>query len=185
MSDLYDQETMLFDWLTACEKENIILCFKGDFDQDLVNAIVMLTEQERDVKNSSTVVRTRVFSTMVECMQNIRKYGAVSITGSDLKPGILIVCFKDGNYTVNAGNFVTTDEANALKERLDNLKTLPKEELKTLHKKVLTETNLTDKSGAGLGLISIARKADELNYQFRPVVNDMKFYSLQVNISNR
>ena len=185
MINPHEKESMLYDWITTCEKQDIILCFKGDFNQDLVNAIVMLTEQERDVQNSSTLVRTRVFSALVECMQNIRKYGAPSVIGSDLKPGIVIICLNKEGYSLNAGNFVTETEAESLKKRLDKLKTLSKEELKSLHKEVLTQTSLSEKSGAGLGLISIARKADNFNYQFRPVKDNMNFYTLLINIENR
>lgn len=176
---------LLYEWLTDCDKEDIILCFKGDFNQDLVNAIVMLTEQEPEMRSESAVVRSRVFSVLVECMQNIRKYGAQLSPGGDLKPGIVIVSCQNGSYTVSTGNFVTAAQAGALEKRLAELKTLSKEELKTLHKQVLSQTELSDKSGAGLGLISIARKGDGFSCHFRKCEKDISFYSLNVLISNQ
>jgi len=184
MAEATDKVTLLYDWLTDCDKENIILCFKGDFNQDLVNAIVMLTEQEPDVKNSSTLVRTRVFSVLVECMQNIRKYGAEVNADGDLKPGIVIVTFKEGAYTVGAGNFIDTADVPALQAKLDAVISLDKEQLKNLHKKTLSETQLSDKSGAGLGLISIARKCNSIRYNFRKLDGNRVFYSLHVRISD-
>lgn len=184
MAETGDKVTLLYDWLTDCDKENIILCFKGDFDQDLVNAIVILTEQEPDMKSGSTVVRTRVFSVLVECMQNIRKYGAEFNSGGNLKPGIVIVALKDGAYTISTGNFIAQDDIPALQQKLDRIKSLDKEQLKALHKKTLTETQLSDKSGAGLGLISMARKCDEVQYNFRKLDGNLHFYSLNVHISD-
>ncbi len=183
MFETQDKAAFLYNWLKECEKENIILCFHGDFNQDLVNAILLLAERGPDVQSSSTVVRARVFSVLVECMQNIRKYGAPT-AGSDLKPGIVIVCIDDKGYTLKTGNFIENVGMPMLKEKLDSVIKLNKDELKELHKKVLGETKLTEKSGAGLGLISIGRKSDGMGYVFKTIDDKTSFYSLDVFISN-
>lgn len=181
MEETQDKAMFLYNWMKECERENIILCFQGDFNQDLVNAILVLTERGPDIQSSPTVVRARVFSILVECMQNIRKYGAPTDTDNDLKPGIVIVCCKNGNYILKTGNFVSNSEVEPLRQKLDTIKSLNKEELKELHKKVLAETKLSEKSGAGLGLISIGRKSDEFSYQFQPL-DDTHFYTLNIGI---
>jgi hypothetical protein len=182
MVEAQDKATFLYNWLQECERENIILCFQGDFNQDLVNAILVLTERGPDIQGSSTVVRARVFSILVECMQNIRKYGAPTDSSADLKPGIVIVCCKDGNYVLKTGNFIADHEVESLKQKLDKVKSLNKEDLKVLHKKVLAETKLSEKSGAGLGLISIGRKCDGFIYQFKPGGGGTIFYTLEIDI---
>lgn len=183
MDQVEDKATFLYNWLKECEKEHIILCFQGDFNQDLVNAILLLAERGPEVQNSSTVVRARVFSVLVECMQNIRKYGSPTSV-SDLKPGIVIVCADDDGYILKTGNFVENTDIPNLKERLDTVIKLSKDELKELHKKVLAETKLSDKSGAGLGLISIGRKSDGMGYMFKTLDEKTSFYALDVRISN-
>lgn len=183
MVEVQDKATFLYNWLRECEKEHIILCFQGDFNQDLVNAILLLAERGPEVQNSSTVVRARVFSVLVECMQNIRKYGAPS-GSSDLKPGIVIVCIEKNGYLLKTGNFILDSEIPGLQKRLDEVQKLNKDELKDLHKKVLAETKLSEKSGAGLGLISIARKSDGMGYKFKPLNDGTSFYALDVYVSN-
>jgi hypothetical protein len=184
MVETEDKAAFIYSWLKECEKENIILCFQGDFNQDLVNAILLLTEKSPDAQNSATVVRARVFSVLVECMQNIRKYGAPNDGSGELKPGIVIVCTDKDGYMIKTGNFVDAHDVEPLKNRLDTLQKLNKDELKELHKKVLAETKLSEKSGAGLGLISIARKSDGMSYCFRTLNNDTSFYALDVHVSN-
>jgi len=183
MAKTEDKATFLYNWLKECEKEHIILCFQGDFNQDLVNAILLLAERGPEVQNSSTVVRARVFSVLVECMQNIRKYGS-PVNVSDLKPGIVIVCADADGYILKTGNFVENTDVQDSKARLDMVIKLSKEELKELHKKVLAETRLSEKSGAGLGLISIGRKSDGMGYMFKAVDEKTSFYALDVRISN-
>ena len=178
-----DRAVLLFNWFEQCEKENIILSFKGDFNQDLVNAILLLAEREPDVQSSSTVVRARVFSIMVECMQNIRKYGAVNDAGSEMKPGIILVCRDLSSYSLRTGNLIDNKEVDALRTRIEKVINLNKEELKTLHKKILSETELNDKSGAGLGIISILRKCDGFKYTFRKLNDRISFYSLEITVA--
>ena len=178
-----DRALLLFNWFEQCEKENIILSFKGDFNQDLVNAILLLAEREPDVQNSSTVVRARVFSIMVECMQNIRKYGAVNDAGSEMKPGIILVCRNQNSYSLKTGNLVMNDEVSALQSRIEKVIKLGKEDLKALHKKILSETQLSEKSGAGLGIISILRKCDGFEFSFRKLNDRVSFYSLNITVS--
>ena len=184
MVETQDKATFLYNWLRECEKENIILCFQGDFNQDLVNAILLLAERSPDAQNSATVVRARVFSVLVECMQNIRKYGSPNDGSGELKPGIVIVCVDKDGYILKTGNFVDQPDVEPLKQRLDTIQKLNKEELKELHKKVLAETKLSDKSGAGLGLISIARKSDGMGYTFRQLDDSTSFYALDVRVAN-
>lgn len=183
MVETQDKATFLYNWLKECEKEHIILCFQGDFNQDLVNAILVLAERGPEVQNSSTVVRARVFSVLVECMQNIRKYGSPA-SSSDLKPGIVIVCLDKDGYLLKTGNFVENNEIPNLKDRLDSVIKMNKDELKESHKKVLAETKLSEKSGAGLGIISIARKSDGMSYLFKSIDDKTSFYALDVYISN-
>src|SRR3989344_3285197 len=184
MVESHDRHKLAYDWIQVCEKENIIITFKGDFNQDLVNAILLIAEHEPDVVDSSTIVRTRVFSIMVECMQNIRKYAAANVGGGDLRPGIILVSMKNGSYNIRTGNLVENNNVFSPKEKLEKIQSLSKEDLKLLHKSVLKKTDLSDKSGAGLGLISIARKSDNIDYQFKQLNDSISFYSLEINLSN-
>jgi len=183
MVETQERAQLLFSWFEECERENIILSFKGDFNQDLVNAILLLAEREPDVQSGGTVPRARVFSIMVECMQNIRKYGAVNDQGSEMKPGIILVCRDKNGYAIRTGNLVNNAEVASLKERLEKIHPLNKEELKALHKNVLSETQLSDKSGAGLGLISMARKSDSFSFNFKKLNERVNFYSLDIFVS--
>ncbi|MFL5765737.1 MAG: SiaB family protein kinase [Bacteroidia bacterium] len=184
MAETDDRHTLAYEWTQVCEENNILVTFKGDFNQDLVNAILLITEQESGAAESSTVARTRVFSIMVECMQNIRKYSAGNAGSDDLTPGIILVSMKDGVYRVLTGNPVANANVPSLKEKLEQVRSLNKDELKQLHKSVLSTTSLSEKSGAGLGLISIARKADRLDYNFRKLDENISFYSLEISLSN-
>ena len=58
------------------------------------------------------------------------------------------------------------------------------EELKDMYKKQIKEGRISEKGGAGLGLIDIARKTEEpLEYQFLQLDQDSFFFILKVEIN--
>ena len=53
-----------------------------------------------------------------------------------------------------------------------------------MYKRQIKDGRLSEKGGAGLGLIDIARKTGEtLNYQFLPLDEDNYFFILKVEIN--
>jgi hypothetical protein len=64
---------------------------------------------------------------------------------------------------------------------------LDKDDLNALYKKQIREGSLSEKGGAGLGLIDIARKTGrQLDYQFLPLEDsDNYFFLLKVRIDSK
>ena len=70
---------------------------------------------------------------------------------------------------------------------IDNINKLNKDDLNALYKKQIREGSLSEKGGAGLGLIDIARKTGrQLEYQFLPLQdNTNHFFLLKVRIDSK
>lgn len=90
----------------------------------------------------------------------------------------------NGHYIISAGNLVETADGEALMQGLESLRQMDKAQLKAAYKEQLRrprETAAT--SGAGLGLIDIARKASEpLQSTLGPSINGRAFFSLRAVI---
>ena len=74
-----------------------------------------------------------------------------------------------------------------MKKSIDNINSLNKDDLNALYKKQIREGTLSEKGGAGLGLIDIARKTGrQLDYQFLPLEdNENYFFLLKVRIDSK
>ena len=71
-----------------------------------------------------------------------------------------------------------------LKEKLELVNSMDKDELKAYYKQVLSEGTLSSKGTAGLGMIDIARKSGEkLAYDFHQINDTTTFFSLAVKIA--
>jgi len=83
-----------------------------------------------------------------------------------------------------AGNPVQKSNVEKLTRTLERVNGLDKEGLKELYKDIIKNTTISEKGGAGLGFVDMARKSGEkLEYQFPEMNANYTFFCLRVNIS--
>ena len=102
----------------------------------------------------------------------------------DPKCGILVIeKGKDGEYKVITGNFVSAAKTKFLKEKIEKINSLSKDELKDMYKFILNHQKISAKGGGGLGLVDIARKTGKkMEYNFYPYNDKYVFFDLQILI---
>jgi hypothetical protein len=179
MENNWIDHNVCFDWYSELEKENLVLSFKGEFNHDLVKAILILTQQHRlDSKGPS-----RVFGVIVECLQNICKHGSPISKDNDLRSGIILMGKNKGEYIVGVGNFIANDKVDGLRNKYDKVNKMDEEGLRSLQQEILVNSSLTEEGNAGIGIIYMARKTEgEMKYNFRQVDDKFSFFSLQTRV---
>ncbi|MCK4662142.1 MAG: SiaB family protein kinase [Bacteroidales bacterium] len=160
------------------------LVYEGEFNHEIMKMFTSMAEKDMDKSNEERAVKRKVFHVMVECLQNLTKHSEEDKDDFRTGSGLFIVGKKENCYYVITANKIIEEKIVKLKDSLDNINSLNKDELKELFKKQIKEGRLSDKGGAGLGLIDIARKTGEkLEYQFLPLGNNIYFFLLKVKIS--
>ncbi len=176
----------VYDYFEKLDAENIMLSFKGDLTQELLNSILEIVEQKLVHLEAPSTTKKRVFNILIECLQNLfhhRNKNDETVKDS----AIIIMVAKNANgYSVISGNYVPSDSVDGLKDRIKEINGLDSVALKEMYKKVLSNGKYSDKGGGGLGIIDIARKSGEkLDYGFVPIDDFNSFFSLNVKISNK
>lgn len=174
-------------WLhSILQNKKIILAFEGGFTQSLTKNILALTEQRMNQIDEDQPIKKKVFNVMVECLQNICKHADEAEKPNDwINDGIFVIGKDPGGYFLVSGNFIRSDEVPILEAKISYVNSLEKEDLARLYKTKLQSTQLSEKSGAGLGLIDIARKSGQkLQYQFLKVDTKFSFYILTTKIDS-
>ena len=88
------------------------------------------------------------------------------------------------DYHVTTGNVIENDKIEELTAMLNHINGLDKEGLKQLYKSQMKEGRLSEKGGAGLGFIDIARKTgNKLEFHFLPIDESSSFFLLTSSIS--
>ncbi|MCO4785398.1 MAG: biofilm regulation protein kinase SiaB [Marinomonas atlantica] len=173
----------LFDLRKRFDNEKILLCFNGPISRSLIEEIGNALRNYMKSEQASPADALDVFAVYIELTQNIRHYAVASkLLGADT--ATVVVSYRDGHYHVSAGNIVRQEDGQRLMDQVVMLAALDKVELKKIYKEQLRKPrDVGATSGAGLGLIDIARKASA------PVVptlqlldNGTSYFSLSVQI---
>ncbi len=160
--------------------------YRGNFSQKISKKLLALAET--NVKNTAdrTSLKNKIYFVMVEGLQNVTKHrdkteDANTQQDSD---GMFAIQKSKDHYFITTGNIVQKEEENSLRPKLEQINILEMEDLKLLRKEILKKGKLSEKGGAGLGLIEMARKSGKkLLYEFEPVNEDSSFFYFRTEIS--
>jgi len=166
---------------------DVLMTFKGNISSELVSNVLEVVESKMDSHNESSKIRKKVYNVLVESLQNL--YHHIEVLPDvmkeeyDSKFGIMVVSRESGQYRISTGNFVTSDKVDVLKNKIDKINSMGKDELKDMYKFILNHQRLSEKGGGGLGLVDIARKTgNNLDYTFENYNDTYYFFNLDVFI---
>ncbi|MEN8120505.1 MAG: SiaB family protein kinase [Bacteroidota bacterium] len=189
MANLKDKKESLdfvYDFYVKMKKNNINLAYEGEITHQITKAFTSLTENNMVKEEDPNTVQKKVFHVMVECLQNISKHAENRnniVTSKDGR-GIFMVSKDELEYNVTTGNIIDNDKVPILREILENINKLDTLGLKKLYKQQIREGRLSERGGAGLGFIDIARKTGQkLIYSFLTVNEEKSFFVLTSTIS--
>lgn len=164
----------------AMVKDNLGYIYRGSFNDDITDSILEVTETSLKSDDHSSKIKKRVYAIMVEGLQNITRHqDAIQEFTPEHKSLFIIQRFKD-RYFITTGNIIESKHINNIKRLIKKINSLSKEELKVYYKKVLEEGSLSEKGGAGLGLIEMAKKSgNRLSFHFKTISTDLSYFYLQ------
>ncbi len=175
------------DYYSKLNGDDVLIAYKGNVTSELISNVLEVVEARMDDYSEDSKIRKKVYNVLVESLQNLYHHIDVLPPGMqeeyEEKFGILVVSRIGSKYKISTGNFVSTDKIDVLKNKIDKINTMSKEELKDMYKFILNHQRLSDKGGGGLGLVDIARKTgNPLDFSFHKYDEDFSFFNLDVYI---
>ena len=164
--------------------QKLILAFQGDFTQETTRSLLTMAGRRLDCAGEEAGVKRKVINIAVEALQNIVKHSNALVDGvMKSHAAIFLIGRDDHRYSVMSGNPVRTSTISKLKQNLKKINTLDKEELRQLYKAIIKNTTISEKGGAGLGFVDMARKSGtHLEYEFPEMSAEYAFFCLNVNV---
>ena len=151
----------------------IIFVKKIDFKILIVSLVIVTTND--------------IISLIVECLQNVyhhaenRMYENQTMYNKHKSAVILIGRNKENRLFISTGNFMPQSKCADLKDKIEHLNCMSREEMRRYHLEKLSTAKLSEKGGAGLGMIEIARRSEnQLQYAFKKVSDSISFFILSV-----
>lgn len=170
----------IFDLHKTMLDNNLILVYEGEFTQEITKSVLAMAERNMDSSGEESAVKRKVFNVMVECLQNIVKHADEVANNHS---AVFMVGKQEDKYIIISGNPIVNENIDGLKNKLDQINDLDKDGLKELYKDIIKNTEISDKGGAGLGFVDMARKSgNKLDYDFVDLGDGNSFFCLRSSI---
>lgn len=170
----------IFDLHQTMIDHHLILVYEGEFTQEITKSVLAMAERNMDSTGEESSIKRKVFNVMVECLQNIVKHADHDDRDN---AAIFLIGRNNDNYVIISGNPIQQEDKAKLTENLEKINSLDKDGLKDLYKNIIKNTEISDKGGAGLGFVDMARKSGQkLNYEFVDQENGRAFFCLKCSV---
>ena len=178
--------TNLYALKETYNKQGILICFAGPFSHSIIEELGNAVKRYLEAEQMTKASLMDVFSVFIEQTQNVRNYAGVKADEGnreiDFNSGIVVIGRNGDRYEVSSGNIVECNDIREATARLDMLKGLDKQALKSAYKEQIKKEPLPGK-GAGLGLIDMSRRTSEpLEYSVTDIDGRYCFFSLKATI---
>jgi hypothetical protein len=175
------------EYYSRLSQGDVLLAYKGSITSELINEVLEAVEEKLEKVNESGKTRKKLYNVLVESMQNLYHHIEVTHEGveEDLDPkfGVLVIERANDQYNVITGNFINNQKIQFLKEKIDKINSMTKDELKDMYKFILNHQKISAKGGGGLGLVDIARKTGKnMIYEFYPYNDKYSFFNLTIEV---
>jgi hypothetical protein len=167
-------------------KNNIYLIWSGHITPDVGKEVVTFTEKRLDEENIEQSLRRRVFSILVEMIENVAKYSPGREEEIEYGIPVALVRFKHGRYHISTGNLIRNSKIDVLEQKMDIIKKLDSAELKEHFRNSLLHQNEEVESTGNMGLIDMAWKSgNKLYYQLQPVNEIYSYFTITARIDGQ
>ena len=154
--------------------------YTGPFTFDVINERLIEIKQFLKVNEPDKRKYKRVYSVLVEMTDNVIKHGKKDASSHD---SAFLLYKEEERYSIYVGNFIEENEGVKLSAKIKSLNGKNPDELKVLKMDQLKNGSISDRGGAGLGLIEIAMKVDgNINCEMKKLHENEHLFVMIINI---
>ncbi len=156
--------------------------YRGPFIDDLTCKILDISQNTADNQELGKLSR-KVSFLMVECFQNIVRHGEETPEelSAALKNGLFSFRNVGRSFIINSINLIDNEEVSEIINHVEFINSLNSEQLREVYRTKLQHNSLTNKGGAGLGLLELARKSGQkIKYKFEDISEKVSLFHQQI-----
>ncbi|MFZ1693635.1 MAG: DUF6272 family protein [Flavobacteriales bacterium] len=158
----------------------VVLRIVGEVGMAELERFVHHAEARSLEVGDGVVTRKRLLNVVVEALENLRMHTDPTLA----RTAFAELSMTDEAYTLTTGNALPSAEAAIVSQRIDVLNDMSEADLKQHFLMLLGNSGRTERGGAGLGLITIARKANRpLRVITHPRDETTRYLIMQVSVS--
>jgi len=164
----------------------INLMYIGKFNHNIIKMFGSMAEEDMKTGDVDLPTKRRVYHTMVEILQNMNRHSDEIADSTNVGRGLFMIGKKRDNYFIITSNKIKNSNIKSLKDSIELINSSTLEQLNELYGNQLRFGKITEKGGAGLGLLDIARKSNKaLQFNFIPINKIYSYFILKVVVDRR
>ena len=161
--------SILKDLSRSIYQDALTLAYAGTFSDELTDKIIGMAEVYIQSDTELSSLRKRTSFLVAECFQNVVRHSTKDTETVQASAGKepFLIRFYNGKVFIASENTLPNEDVESLRNQLDEINRYSRDELKAIYKESLEKGEMSEKGGAGLGLIEMARKTgNKLHYSF-------------------
>ncbi|MFQ3578771.1 MAG: SiaB family protein kinase [Bacteroidales bacterium] len=181
------QSSVIYDFFNFLKEDNLSFLYNGFFNDEFTDKIISISEKNIEKNEDSLTIKNRVSFLIAESFQNIVRHTSADelCEYSDMK-GIFILRNIGSKYFISSVNVIKSIYRQDITDKLMQINELDSEQLKELYIEIMNNQTFSDKGGAGLGLIQMARKSgNKLEFDFEIIDDKNMFFYLQMQLTSK
>jgi len=164
------------------KNDNLMFVYRGVVTRENSVPLLMLIEKEMENAEFGFIGRKRLFMFVLESLQNVSKHSDHVLLAN---MSMVVYSKINGGYTVTTGNVISAENIEDLKKRLDDINNLEISEIRAVYRQMLSNSELSSKGGAGLGLIEMAKTTgNKLDYDFLQLDKENSYFILSKTVDS-
>ncbi|MDK2977627.1 MAG: hypothetical protein PWP52_341 [Bacteroidales bacterium] len=167
-------------------KYDVVINFNGNISLPVIDDILHKLKVYLHNNINDKLIRKRVYSLAVECLDNIFKHSDLTDINNKLVnkyPPKFIVEFFHDTFLIHTGNIISNENTEKVIQKLTQLNKLADTEVNQLYKDSLSNAEISEKGGAGLGLIVMAKTTrQKIHFDFERINHNFSYFAMQLNL---
>ncbi len=176
-------QNYIFELFKDINQDDLDYIYRGNFSPEIVADILSFAKKNLDEASDTAKIRSKIYYVIGEGIQNITRHHEESIIEGEEEWPMVIIHKKLFKYYLSTANLVDSSQHSNLKSRLDKINSLDQDELRDFYRATIMEGKISDKGGAGLGLIEMARRSgNKLLFDFEKINESQSFFYLTTEV---
>jgi hypothetical protein len=165
-----------------------VLQFKGKLTFEKIGILLNDLKNRKKTFDIQSGLYKKLLTLMIEVLENVLKYSDHFEEFSDKYPEYLPefeLTMDDECFILLSRNPVRERDKEVLSRKIERINASTEDELKKIYRETITNGMFTEKGGAGLGLIEMAKITNQdLVFTFSPTTTEYSIYELVLRINH-
>ena len=164
-----------------------VLHYKGKFTFERIGILLNELKNKKDAYRIEPIDYKKLLTLMIEILENVLKYSdhfeVFVLDHQDYQPEFELQMDGEG-FILISRNPVKDKDVENIAKRIDKINTSNDEELKKIYRDTITNGVFTEKGGAGLGFIEMAKiTSNSITYSFERIDKGFSYFEIRLHIN--